>query len=83
MTRDEAMAIVCRGGNPHDDITMTAAVFVDLLRFLNVLKLDEPKSAREKFEEVLISELNYPRESVAMQHFLIVLGKAGLKIVEK
>ncbi len=78
MTRDEAemLAIKAVGFEFSED----ARRFLSIMEALGMLKLDEPKSADERFHEAMKKHGYYP--TVGEQVAIIING-AGLKITEK
>lgn len=81
MTREEAIAKVARGGLADDEIILTAQVFVDMLRHLGILKLDEPTTANARAIEVFEAASSDPR--CGPHQLLTRLEVCGLKVVEK
>lgn len=78
MTRDEAIEQV-RGTaaamNASSEIC--PVLFVESLVALGILKLDEPKSAREKFIEIM-NRQNYSEASMGMVEALKAFDEATL-----
>lgn len=74
MTRDEAVKAI-RLSDRHYDTW--EEMWIDRLVALGILKLDEPKSATEKFKDALIDQGWSP------QGVDDAIRQAGVKIVEK
>lgn len=88
MTRDEAIEIWHR----DDGKLRSPAEIIDAFAALGMLKLDEPKSAEERFYEIVSENLavdspamREPRENkrAVGMIFYEALTEAGLRIVEK
>lgn len=78
MTRDEAIKVFKRGvigGNWEAD-------WIDKFVALGMLKLDEPKSAADKFRAAM-NDLGYKGNSCVWPDLETALNVAGVRIVEK
>jgi hypothetical protein len=81
MTRDEAIKIVVSGSGPYVCSDHMAGTLVDTWVAVGMLKLDEPKSAAEKFGDAFRA---MPAENRKyLSNVLGCLEAAGLNIVEK
>jgi hypothetical protein len=84
MTRDEATTIMTKlkKSKSDDDVSNVIDAFVAL----GMLKLDEPKSAWQKFEDAAVAKHQWlssnDRVSI-LYEVLELLDITGLKIVEK
>ena len=79
MTRDEALKIARCGYGNLGGFSDHPKAFVDMAVALGMLKLEEPKSAWTKFNEIV----NDWVDPVEQGKFFSDMEKAGLKIVEK
>lgn len=77
MTRDEAIQRLVDKNEPYAH----AALLVDNLAALGILKLDEPKSAESRFREAF-SHLSKPAQCSA-DNVWEIIHNSGLRIVEK
>ncbi len=83
MTRDEALEIIKEHMDRHevgDFYSVSPAYLLMMLQRLGMLKLDEPKSARNKFNEAIAPIGNVGLWS---DNIWEVVHSSGLKIVEK
>ena len=83
MTREEAIAKM-RSATPGAAASGAATQanyenFVNCLVALGMLKLDEPKSAKQKFNDAAVKYVNPDR----WIEFLSEIDRFGLKIIEK
>lgn len=82
MTRDEAIRCMmdyCPISDQHPRYIECGAI-IDRYARLGMLKLDEPKSAQMKFQEVVAS---LPRDQRYAGTVWTAIDAAGLKIIEK
>ncbi len=79
MTREAALEILCRiwGGRPQNDL---ANSYLDAFVALGMLKLDEPKSVRDRINDAWC---RLPQSERGIPGFLHAIDDAGLKIVEQ
>ena len=77
MTRDEAIKAVFDAYGEND-----ASLFVSRLVAIGILKLDEPKTAMEKFIQAMESQ-GYQRQSVGMRDAITAIKSAKIKFVDE
>ncbi len=93
MTRDEALEIIKEHMDRHevgDFYSVSPAYLLMMLQRLGMLKLDEPKSAKDVLKDCVVSVDKYLSEShtgildkYGVDAILQTIEGAGFKIVEK